>query len=146
MFLRKIPVGAIEANCYLYGEGIIIDPGADGDFILDSIKKNNFKPKKIVLTHSHYDHIGAVIFLRDRFNIEILAHSSSKKYLEDPDLNLSSFFGDSVSFTPDRFLEDSDLIESGETKLYVLHNAGALCLFYLFIGQRWCLILRRHPV
>lgn len=136
MFLRRIPVGAIESNCYLFGDGIIIDPGADGDFILETIKKVGFKPRKIVLTHSHYDHIGAALFLKERFKIDILAHSSSAKYLQNSDLNLSSFFGDPVSFTPDVFLENDDLIASDTTHLSAIHTPGhSLCSICLYDGE-----------
>jgi glyoxylase-like metal-dependent hydrolase (beta-lactamase superfamily II) len=65
MIIRRIVVGPLETNCYLVADeaikdAVIIDPGAEPDKISSAIKENGFKPKFILLTHEHPDHIGAI--------------------------------------------------------------------------------------
>lgn len=62
MHIERLKTGMIEENCYLvYNEEalLIIDPGEDAERIKQEIKKTNQQPVAILLTHTHYDHIGA---------------------------------------------------------------------------------------
>jgi len=77
MQIHKIPVGSYQANCYLVADGatketIIIDPGDEAGKIIDAIEKNNLKPKQIVLTHSHFDHTGAVEETKSKYQIPMI--------------------------------------------------------------------------
>ena len=61
MKITKIPVGYLEANCYVLGEDnkvIIIDPGDDYEKISKHLE--NKEVIKILITHHHPDHIGAL--------------------------------------------------------------------------------------
>ncbi len=78
MIIKRIVVGPIEANCYLVAdnntkESVIIDPGDEADKIFDAIEKNNLKPKFILLTHEHPDHIGAVSALEKKLETPTFA-------------------------------------------------------------------------
>jgi glyoxylase-like metal-dependent hydrolase (beta-lactamase superfamily II) len=58
-------VGPIATNCWLYtwddgGECAVIDPGADPDAIISRLKRLNLRPRYILLTHGHFDHIVAL--------------------------------------------------------------------------------------
>ena len=58
-----LPVGMIGTNCYILGSGdtgVVIDPGDEAQKILDVLREQGITPKYILLTHGHYDHIGAV--------------------------------------------------------------------------------------
>ncbi len=60
-----VPVGFIDVNCYLVpsetdGCMYIIDPGSEPEKILKGIGRSKFKDFKILLTHGHVDHIGAI--------------------------------------------------------------------------------------
>ncbi len=77
MIIKRIIVGPIEANCYLIGdektkEAIIIDPGDEAGKIFSAIKENDLKPKFILLTHQHPDHIGALEEIKEKLGIEVL--------------------------------------------------------------------------
>lgn len=86
VIIKKIVVGPLETNCYLVadgktkealgrsptGEAIIIDPGDEAEKIFDAIKENGLKPKFILLTHNHPDHIGAFEEIKDGLDIEVL--------------------------------------------------------------------------
>ena len=69
-----VPVkGYFEEYCYSYvsdstRHGFIIDPGAQADQLLDIIRDNGLVIEKILLTHGHFDHFGAVEELREKLN------------------------------------------------------------------------------
>lgn len=84
MIVKRIIVGPIETNCYLIGdeknrEAAIIDPGDDAGKILNVIKENNLKPRFILLTHEHPDHIGALEEIKEKLDLEILSAKNGDK-------------------------------------------------------------------
>ncbi|MFC1625357.1 MBL fold metallo-hydrolase [Patescibacteria group bacterium] len=63
MQIHKIVVGALETNCYIVvndSECVVIDPGDEAEKIIEFIEEKNLKPTKILLTHKHFDHVGAL--------------------------------------------------------------------------------------
>ena len=63
MNIDILKVGYLETNCYILtknNKSLIIDPGADENFIVSRIKKLNTTPIAILLTHHHEDHTGCV--------------------------------------------------------------------------------------
>lgn len=65
MLIKTIPVGQLETNCYVVInektlECVVIDAGDESNAILDYLESNNLKCRAILLTHGHYDHVGAV--------------------------------------------------------------------------------------
>ena len=80
-------VGSLQTNCYFLvhnstDKALIIDPGDDGDFISEEILRLGLTPVAIVLTHGHFDHVGAVLTLKLNFDLPIyLAKEDEKIYL-----------------------------------------------------------------
>ena len=65
MLVKTIPVGQLEENCYIVTnektlECVVIDPGDESNTILDYLEDNSLKCRAIMITHGHYDHVGAV--------------------------------------------------------------------------------------
>ena len=65
MLIKTIPVGQLETNCYVVTnentlECVVIDPGDESNTILDYLESNSLKCRAVMLTHGHYDHVGAV--------------------------------------------------------------------------------------
>ena len=65
MFIKTLPVGKLETNCYVVGNDetkacVVIDPGDESNWILDYLEENHLKCEAIFLTHGHHDHVGAV--------------------------------------------------------------------------------------
>ena len=65
MLIKSIPVGQLEENCYVVTnektlECVVIDPGDESNTILDYIESNHLVCRAIMITHGHYDHVGAV--------------------------------------------------------------------------------------
>ncbi len=69
MLVKTIPVGHLDTNCYIVTneqnlECVVIDPGDESNTIMDYLESNKLKCKAIFLTHSHFDHTGAVEAVR----------------------------------------------------------------------------------
>lgn len=82
MQIKRLIVGPIETNCYLLVSGsemAVVDPGGDPDVILNEIKKIGIKPKYIINTHSHFDHILANDEIRKETGAEILVVKEGKE-------------------------------------------------------------------
>lgn len=65
MLIKTLPVGQLEENCYIVTneqtlECVVIDPGDESNTILDYLESNHLICRAIMLTHGHYDHVGAV--------------------------------------------------------------------------------------
>lgn len=64
MLIKTIPVGQLETNCYVVTDEetldcAVIDPGDESNAILDYLEENRLHCKAILLTHGHFDHVGA---------------------------------------------------------------------------------------
>ncbi len=129
MILRMLEVGPLGTNCYIAGdetskEGIIIDPGADGDFILKQVKALGLNIKMIVLTHSHIDHIGALAEVKEATGAEIAIHEDDAPSLQNQPFRM--FFAKPSRPTPAycRLLKEGDIINVGKFQFKVLHTPG----------------------
>lgn len=94
MEIIKIPVGYLEANCYIVfdrisKDAVIIDPGDETEKILPEITKRKLKPSAIINTHNHFDHTGANNEIKQKFNIKIYypeKDGETKKFGSLPEL------------------------------------------------------------
>ena len=69
MKIDSIMVGPIMTNCYLLSDetaGVcaLIDPGDEAPRVLDMVARSGCQLQYILLTHGHYDHVGAVAALK----------------------------------------------------------------------------------
>lgn len=130
MKIISMSVGLLEANCYiLYDENskeaIIIDPGGDGEYILSKIEEEKLNVRYIVLTHGHFDHIGAVGFLKDKTGGLVAIHKLDAENLMNGYKNLSYSMGIEMKQTEaDLLLEHGSVIEFGDVKCKIIHTPG----------------------
>jgi hydroxyacylglutathione hydrolase len=130
MKVLSLTVGAMAVNCYiLYCEDTlqcaVIDPGDDCDDIMRVIEENHLVTKYILLTHGHFDHIGAVKELKERTNAMVGIHPMDADCLTDASKNLSALVGISLGHvSPDFLIEDGDKLEVGSAVLQVIHTPG----------------------
>lgn len=96
--VRTYSLGPIQTNCYLVSnskkECLIFDPGEEGVRLVKEIRKNGLKPLAILLTHTHFDHIGAVETVRTTFNVPVWVHEKEVSWLTDPTKNGSAKYSE----------------------------------------------------
>lgn len=131
--VAEVPVkGYFEENCYFYIDdatrhGFLIDPGAQAKELLGLIKKNGWIIEKILLTHGHFDHIGAVNEIREALQVPVCAHENADRYLLDTKMNLSEACGEHVIVKGARSLKDGDVVSLSadpDFSLHVIHTPG----------------------
>ncbi|MDQ0149999.1 MBL fold metallo-hydrolase [Eubacterium multiforme] len=123
MIIKTIPAGMYDANCYIVidedtKEACILDPGGDDVRLEGIIKDLDVKPKFILLTHGHLDHVGAVEHLSSLFNIPFYVHGDEIKYMESDNY----IFGNIRK--PDGLLSEDSEFSIGNHKIKVLHTPG----------------------
>ncbi|HCT96293.1 MBL fold metallo-hydrolase [Vagococcus sp.] len=90
--IKQLVTGPVEENCYfIYNDEsmLIVDPGEDEVEIKRIVEELGRKPVAILLTHTHYDHIGAVETIRHTYDIPVYVHPIEQEWLGNPTLNLS---------------------------------------------------------
>ena len=123
-----LTVGALAENCYIIHENnkaIIIDPGDEADRIMSILQEKNLHLEKILLTHAHYDHIGAVDILYEKLKPEIFLHKDDNEiYFKASDQ--ANYFGLPDLKVPDALtpIEHNDEIIFEDYSIKVLHTPG----------------------
>lgn len=79
MLIKTIPVGQLETNCYIVTDEnslhcAVIDPGDESNAILDYLEDNRLVCDAILLTHGHYDHVGAVESVQEETGAKVYLH------------------------------------------------------------------------
>ena len=129
MIVKTLPVGMTQANCYIVGceetkRGAIIDPGDEAVRILEAVEDSGLKITHVLLTHAHFDHMGAAD--------EVVKGTGAPLAIHPDDLTLLNAGGGAVFFglpsppIPDASirLEADQEIGVGELILRVLHTPG----------------------
>lgn len=133
MIVKQVPVAdIIETNVYFYIDektkhGFLIDPAAQADVLLHLIEENGWTIEKLLITHGHFDHIGAVEAIHRRLNIPYTAHQKGREYLTDGSLNLGDYCGRTFNLTEAEYVNDGDeiMLEADPSvKLTVIHTPG----------------------
>lgn len=131
MKVISLQVGQLQTNCYLAWdensfEAVIIDTGDDADFISRKIQDFNLKPRFILATHGHFDHVLAITELRLAYKIPFMMHQSDLFLLKRAGETAKYFTSIGVDplLPPDKFLTPDIVINFGEESLKVIETPG----------------------
>lgn len=107
--VTTLPVGSGQANCYiLFKEdsknALIVDPGGEPEKIKKVIADLKANPLAIILTHTHFDHIGGIDTIRDTYDIPVYVDANEEDWLVDGSKNLSARIGDLITAKPAEYL------------------------------------------
>lgn len=132
MIIKKLVLGPIQSNCYIIGseetkQGIVIDPGAEAERILEVVSQEGLDIKFIVITHVHTDHAGAATRVKEATGAEVCFHSEDTPLRQGSKRWLSgTIFGTAYDDPPpaDRYLNGGDSVDVGGLHFTVLHSPG----------------------
>lgn len=138
MNLLTLNVGSLKTNCYIVesnNEAGIIDPGDDGEYIIEQIQKKDLIPVWASATHGHFDHVLAAMELALTYKIPFYIHSKDEFLLKDAHKSAFHFTGAKVEpfiIKPD-FVEEGSILKINDIKLKVIetpgHTPGSICLY-----------------
>jgi metallo-beta-lactamase class B len=128
-------VGTYDLACYLIttpGGNILINTGlaASATQIKNNIETLGFRfaDIKILLnTQAHYDHLGAMAFIKKKTGAQLMINEKDAAVLKDGGHSDYALGGKGSTFkpvTPDRLLQDGDTIRLSNMQLVLLHHPG----------------------
>ncbi len=139
MKIGRMVLGQLQTNCYLlYEEGkkevIFVDPATNGDWIYNKLGELGFTVAAIFLTHAHHDHMCGAQKLKELSGAPIYAFEAEKELCENPNKNLSGYFGQSITIKPDIYIKDGEEVEvAGMTAKVIAtpgHTIGSCCFYF----------------
>ncbi len=131
--VKKFVVNPIQENTFvLYDETkecAIIDAGfyygEEKDEVDYFIEKNRLKPARLINTHCHFDHIMGVEYIREKYSLKFEAHPDDAFWVEKAIDQGKLFNIEMNAVSPiDKFLNEGESIEFGNTLLKVIHLPG----------------------
>lgn len=118
----NVTVGPLGTNCYIVFDesddiGVIIDPGDEAMTILDVIRTLKIEVQAIFLTHTHFDHIGAVKTIQQAINVPVYVSKDETNIKKDWNV---------------RYVSDGDTVKIGSLTYEFLatpgHSKGSVCI------------------
>lgn len=121
MLIKTLPVGQLETNCYIVTnettlECVVIDPGDESNTILDYIEDNRLKCRAVMLTHGHFDHVGAADTVAEETGATVYLNSRDCR---SGDLHFPyQLPADGINY------DDGDLIDEAGMRFEILATPG----------------------
>lgn len=130
-----LPLGNYQTNCYILRTPgsqscAVIDPGFEADRILGLLQQEGLTLDAILLTHGHFDHVGAVKSLVKATNCKLWMHERDYSQFKNP---MNAFFYPiaNCDFAEVSFCEHGEVIHAGGLSFTVLdtpgHTWGSVC-------------------
>jgi hydroxyacylglutathione hydrolase len=123
-------VGPVQENCYLFrrdgsDRALIVDPGDESDRLLRAIVELGVQLDGILLTHTHFDHVGAVAPVAEATGAEVWVPAIEKPVLAD----IMSFvpwpgFGPYESYDAEHTLSGGEKLELADFEIDVIFTPG----------------------
>lgn len=137
--ILTLPLGPLQTNCYVMiclrtHQAAVIDPSWDGRAIFEQTEKKGWAISHILLTHSHFDHVGGLGELKELSGAPIYVHPEAIPMLERAPA-AAAMWGYIVESPPlpDALLNEGDVIQVGDLRANVLftpgHAPGHVCFY-----------------
>lgn len=130
MLLEVLPSGPLATNAILLGctrtkKAAVIDvPWDSSAELLELAQTHKLHVEKILLTHSHWDHIAEVTLLKGKINAPVFVHAEDRANLEKPGADGLPLLFPLQGVKPDGLLEDGQTFLVGELEITVIHTPG----------------------
>ncbi len=137
--IKCISVGPLWTNSYIVWdtdsmEGILVDPGDEGDRLINEIKKNKIVLKQIIITHGHFDHLKDAAYVSTEMKVPVLASKTELPIIKHVS-EQATLFGFPPIKSPEinAYLEQGNIIHVGPYTFKVLstpgHSPGSITLY-----------------
>jgi len=130
MILETFSSGPLETNTYLIGcartkQAMVIDvPFGAAAWLIKRAQEKGIQIERILLTHSHWDHVAEVAELKEKLNIPVSIHKEDAGNLEDPGADGLPLLFPVRGVKPDDYLSEGQPILLGDLTIEVLHTPG----------------------
>lgn len=139
MFIQVFSSGPLSTNAYVVAcaatrEAAIVDPAPDSSLDIENyIALQHLKPKMILLTHSHWDHIADAGKLKGRYAIPVYVHPLDVPNLQQPGADGLPSWLDIAAVVPDFLLDEGAQVPLGKLLFRVIHtpghSVGSVCFY-----------------
>jgi hydroxyacylglutathione hydrolase len=128
--VQTLTVGAFQENCYLVvdsrsGKAVIVDPGGEGERLVEAVDKSGATLEAVWITHAHVDHVGAIASIKQRWDVPVYLHPLDRRLYEAAGRQAQVY---GVQFEepppPDREFADGQQLKVGDVALSVMHAPG----------------------
>jgi len=137
--IETITVGPLAVNCYLAGDpqggdALLVDPGAEPERILRTIREGDWQVQQVLLTHAHFDHLLGLDAVREALGTPVLLPEGEEEMLERVPEAVRAWLGTEVPVPadPDRLLREGEELSVGGEAFRVLstpgHSPGSITL------------------
>ena len=114
----KVVNGFLEENCYIIHNGknaLIVDPGSEENKIINEIKSHNLNVLGILITHYHFDHVGALDDIKKEFPNAVLIDYNTKgdKVIGEFSFKIIETYGDTLDSVC-YYFDENNILFSGD--------------------------------
>jgi hydroxyacylglutathione hydrolase len=130
MIVQTFTVGAFQENCYLLvddrtNRAVIVDPGSEGNRLVEAIDNSGATLDAIWITHAHVDHVGAIASIKQRWDVPVYLHPLDRRLYEAAGRQAQVY---NVPFEepppPDREFAEGEHLKVGDIELEVMNAPG----------------------
>lgn len=128
--IRQLALGPLQTNCYLVAcsetnQAAVIDPSWDGKTIVKTAEDEGWQITHILLTHSHFDHVGGLQEVKEITGAPIYIHLDAVEMLNNTAFS-AGLFGIRIPSppAPDEMLDEGQRVTIGNLQLVVLYTPG----------------------
>jgi len=128
--VETFTVGAFQENCYLLVDdrsrkAVIVDPGGEGERLVEAIEDSGAELEAIWITHAHVDHVGAIAAIKRRWDVPVYLHPADRRLYQAASRQAEVY---GVPFEepppPDREFSDGQHLDLGGAGFTVMHAPG----------------------
>jgi glyoxylase-like metal-dependent hydrolase (beta-lactamase superfamily II) len=130
MEARWLTVGPVQENTWIARQdgsdkALLIDPGDEPETLLNALEELQTTPEAILITHCHFDHVGAVKAMAEATKAPVYCPAGEVKILE----NINDYvrfpgFGPFESYSPEHTVSDGDVLHIAGFTINVIGTPG----------------------